>query len=83
MGAHEEEETMIGSWVIRIHTAPDQPVQREYGQAHYVESEITDRLVMRCGRELRLQTAHGTLREFVARRLETRCKQCRGEAGDD
>ena len=72
-------ETMIGRWVIR-HSGRLGNLFAEVGQAHLVESEVTDRLVMKCGRELRWSTRRGTFREFVARRIETRCKQCRGRA---
>ena len=75
---------MIGSWVIRIlrRTPPPQGGwwTADHGKAHLVESEVTDRLVMRCGRQLKLETANGRLEEFVARTLEPRCKQCQGRS---
>ena len=74
----DQQISFIGKWVMRISGRLASP-GADVGKAHLVESEITDRLVTKCGRELRLVTPHGHLREFVARRLESRCLQCRGQ----
>jgi hypothetical protein len=54
----------IGWWARRI------------GPWHLVQSEITDRLVMKCGRQMKLAMAKGRL-EFLLEPGE-KCKQCKG-----
>ncbi len=71
-------DSFIDKWVIRMGTRLAD-LGKETGKAHLVESEITDRLVMKCGRELKLETPRGQFREFVARRLDARCKQCQAD----
>lgn len=44
---------------------------------HLVESEVTDRLVMRCGRQMRMVNKGGTL-GFVTDPMGERCEQCVG-----
>jgi hypothetical protein len=68
--------SFVDTWVIRRIDPDSFDPFSERGKAHYVESEITDRLVMRCGRQLRLTTERGTLAAFVARSLERRRQQC-------
>jgi hypothetical protein len=57
--------TFIGQWV-----------QRRGTLAHLIESEITDRLVTRCGRQMKLVTPHGPL-SIVSGDVE-HCEQCTG-----
>lgn len=54
----------IGQWV-----------RRRGQRAHLVESEITDRLVMRCGRQMKLRTRSGDLVLYAGNLL---CHQCVG-----
>ena len=56
----------IGWWAVRAS-----------GKWHLVESEVTDRLVMRCGRQLRMQNASGPL-VFEMDPSGERCEQCTG-----
>jgi hypothetical protein len=55
-------DSFIGFWV-----------GRRNGKLHLAESEITDRVVMHCGRQMRLVTAGG---ELLLGGNEPRCKQC-------
>jgi hypothetical protein len=59
-----DQPSFIGWWMARN--------QRQ--KAHLVQSEITDRLVMRCGRQMRLETSGGLLVEAEFER----CEQCVG-----
>lgn len=49
---------------------------------HLVESEVTDRLVMRCGRQMRLEASTGAL-SFESEAGGERCEQCTGRQVDD
>lgn len=69
-------DSFIGQWIIRRTDPASFDVFTEHGKAHLCQSEIVDRLVMACGRQLKLVTRHGEFGQFVARRLETRCQQC-------
>lgn len=63
----------IGHWVHRARLTDLRPETR----AHLVESEISDRLVMRCGRELRAPT--GTTFAFESPDAPSgvgHCRQC-------
>lgn len=46
-------QSYIGWWATRI--------RRKGGRWHLVESEITNRLVMKCGRQMKLETGDGVL----------------------
>lgn len=59
---------MIGSYVVRFRGA------RALTMAHLVESEIADRKVTRCGRQL--GPKEGTTIEVVEPTLHSRCWQC-------
>jgi hypothetical protein len=50
---------------------------RRGGRWHLVESEVTDRLVMRCGRQMKMQASAGALSFQVSPDGE-RCEQCTG-----
>jgi hypothetical protein len=50
---------------------------RPGGLWHLVQSEVTDRLVMRCGRQMRMQNKGGALSFAVSPEGE-RCEQCVG-----
>ena len=50
---------------------------RPRGRWHLVESEVTDRLVMRCGRQMSLETKGGVL-SFEVSPSGERCEQCTG-----
>lgn len=56
-------ESYIGWWAKR------------HGSWHFVQSEITDRLVMKCGRQMRLELPSGKL-AFVLAPSGQRCQQC-------
>jgi hypothetical protein len=56
-------QTYIGWWA------------RRHGRWHLVESEVTDRLVMRCGRQMKLETPYGYL-VFELEPADGHCKQC-------
>lgn len=55
---------------------------RPGGVWHFVESEVTDRLVMRCGRQMRMETPGGALAFQVSPDGE-RCEQCVGRRVGD
>ena len=54
----------VGYWARRI------------GPWHLVESEIADRIVTRCGREMQTKTSRGEL--TFTNDPSPRCKQCTG-----
>jgi hypothetical protein len=59
-------QTYIGWWACRR------------GKWHFVESEVTDRLVMRCGRQMKLETKGAALAfQQDASTLDC-CEQCTG-----
>jgi hypothetical protein len=64
--------SQIGLWIVRWPAGPGAPTQ----VAHLVESEIADRAVTRCGREMRQATKNGELGE--ADGSVARCEQCVG-----
>lgn len=67
-----EQHTWIGWWAMRAG-----------GKWHLVQSEITDRLVMKCGRQMRLETSVGTL-SFEQESVEhDACEQCAGRVVAD
>ena len=59
--------SFIGQWA-----------QRNGTKAHIVESEIGDRLVMRCGRQMKLMTEEGELVVLPISLLSNPCSQCTG-----
>lgn len=61
--------TLIGQFVQRYHAG--KPTTR----AHYVESEIAERVVTRCGRQMGKEMSSGVL--FVVLDPEDRCRQCK------
>lgn len=60
---------MIGRYVVRCSDAG-----KAVSLAHLVESEIADRLVMRCGREMHRRNDDGTLR--IAGGTDRTCFWC-------
>jgi hypothetical protein len=56
----------IGWWAVRPGT-----------KWHLVESEVDERLMMRCGRQMRMQTSGGAL-SFQVTPTGERCEQCSG-----
>jgi hypothetical protein len=52
---------------------------RRTGSWHLVQSEITDRLVMKCGRQMKLVTPEGRL-EFLLEPSIGKCQQCVGRS---
>lgn len=59
-------ESYIGQWLAR---------HRRGSKRHLIESEITDRLVTRCGRQLRLDIGGRGLHPFED---HEKCEQCVG-----
>jgi hypothetical protein len=51
---------------------------RRRGKWHLVESEVTDRLVMRCGRQMRMEATEGVL-SFAVQPGGEGCEQCVGK----
>lgn len=62
-------ESYIGFWGVR-----------PGGRWHLVESEVTDRLVMRCGRQMRmvLEPSSGGAMSFQMEPTGERCEMCTG-----
>jgi len=60
-------DSYIGWWARRI------------GPWHLVQSEIADRVVLKCGREMRLETGRGKL-TFLLEPSRDRCLQCSPES---
>jgi len=63
--------SLIGWWGVR-----------SGGRWHFVESEVADRLIMRCGRQMRLETKGGIL-SFEVSPAGERCEQCTGHRVHD
>jgi hypothetical protein len=61
--------TLIGEHVARFDASGNAVTK-----AHYVESEIEDRAVTRCGRQLRRVTPAGVLESVVT---VAKCRQCK------
>jgi len=59
-------DSFIGFWV-----------GRKRQKLHLAESEITDRVVMRCGRQMRLKTASGG--DLLLGGSNGRCQDCDNE----
>jgi hypothetical protein len=57
----------IGHWLAR---------HRSGSKRHLVESEVTDRLVMRCGKEMKLILGDRGMHPFEDHPL---CQTCRGD----
>lgn len=57
----------IGWWATRV--------RRKGGKWHLVESEVTDRLVMKCGRQMRLENDDGVL-IFQLEPADKHCEAC-------
>jgi hypothetical protein len=55
---------------------------RAKGKWHLVESEVTDRLVMRCGRQMPLVNAYGAL-SFQLEPNGEKCEPCVGRLVND
>ena len=51
--------------------------KRRQGKWHLVESEVSDRLVMRCGRQMAKVNPHGPL-SFEVQPSGEACEQCTG-----
>ncbi len=62
----EMDQYLIGWWGVR-----------PGGKWHLIESEVTDRLVMRCGRQMKLVNATSTML-FQQEAKGERCEQCVG-----
>jgi hypothetical protein len=71
----EAEEEVIGTWAIRIEDWDGG--SSIVGKAHFVESEIEDRVVTRCGRQLKRETERGNLvsDDWIDR---VKCRTCKG-----
>lgn len=63
--------SFIGEWVARLLDG------RWIGLGHLVQSEITDRLVMKCGRQMKLVNGRGELNAGVGG--VQRCFDCEGK----
>jgi hypothetical protein len=63
-------EDFMGKWVARY---KDKPTFHYTTKAHLVESDIVDRSITSCGREMHYRTKNGTL--ILAPEHET-CAQC-------
>lgn len=59
----------VGWWTARFQGV------RQITLWHYVESEIEDRLVTRCGRQMHKQSKRGDL--LTANSADDACKACR------
>jgi hypothetical protein len=68
-------ESFKGQWVARF-VQPGNPGDRPVTKAHLVESEIEDRAVTACGRQMHRERKRGVL--FPAPDAET-CSQCGSE----
>lgn len=73
-------DSFIGLWTARFRPGtPSFPSGRTSGLAHLVQSEVTDRLVMKCGRQMRLENGRGTLSSALP--IVARCFDCEGKRG--